>query len=88
MDNFPWNPTTRTGFDGMVAKIPVFLQPIAKTKVAAKAEHLARAAGRGEVTEKDMVDAFFMETPFGFHGPMKTDMKDLGINYTQYGHTP
>ena len=24
--------------------------------------------------------------PFGFHGPMKNDMKELGIDHTKYGH--
>ena len=39
-----------------------------------------------EVTEKNLIDAFFKETPFGFHGPMKTDMESVGIDYTKYGH--
>ena len=25
-----------------------------------------------------------METPFGFHGPMKMDMEALGIDYEKY----
>jgi len=51
-----------------------------------KAEAIVTREGRSQVTEKDLVDAFFAETPFGFHGPMKTDMDALGIDYTQYGH--
>ena len=43
---------------------------IAEKKVSQKAESIAREKNRLEVTEKDMVDAFFSETPFGFHGPM------------------
>jgi len=70
----------------MIERVPVFLRPIAQTKVGARAEIFAREAGRGEITEKDLVDAFFKETPFGFHGPMKTDMDALGIDYKQYGH--
>ena len=27
-----------------------------------------------------------METPFGFHGPMKLDMEELGIDYKKYGY--
>ena len=47
---------------------------------------MATQANRLAVTEKDLVDAFFSETPFGFHGPMKCDMDEFGIDYTQYGY--
>lgn len=82
-----WEKDTQEKFELMIAKIPVFLRGIARQKVAQRAQAMAAKDNR-PVGEKDMVDAFFLETPFGFHGPMKTDMKDLGINYTQYGHTP
>ena len=59
---------------------------MAQEKVSKKAEAIVVKDGRGQVTEKDLVDAFFAETPFGFHGPMKTDMEALGIDYTKYGH--
>lgn len=62
------------------------MREIAKTKVSQKAESLVKEANRAEVTEKDMIDAFFAATPFGFHGPMKCDMEDLGIDYTKYGY--
>ena len=81
-----WNPKTEADFKNMMAKVPIFLRPIAQEKVSKKAVSLAEKAGRREVSEKDMIDAFFAETPFGFHGPLKTDMKDLGINYEQYGY--
>ena len=64
----------------------IFLRDIAKEKVSKTAEGLAEKENRSEMTEKDLVDAFFVETPFGFHGPMKTDMEAIGIDYTQYGH--
>ena len=70
----------------MISKIPIFLRGVAKDKVFKKAENLAQQAGRQEVCEKDMVDAFFLETPFGFHGPMKCDMREFGINYVKYGY--
>jgi hypothetical protein len=81
-----WEAATQDKFNQMIAKIPPFLRPVAQGKVSKKAEALALKEQRKEVSEKDMVDAFFLETPFGFHGPMKTDMRDLGIEYTKYGH--
>lgn len=81
-----WDRTTKEKFEQMLGRVPVFLKGIAQEKVGKRAQALAAAAGRAEVTEKDLVDAFFAETPFGFHGPMKTDMEALGIDYTQYGH--
>ena len=59
---------------------------MAREKVSQKAENLTAQANRREVTEKDLVDACFAETPFGFHGPMKTDMEEFGIDYKKYGH--
>ena len=81
-----WEPAIKEKFEQMIAKVPVFMRELAKNAVARKAEECAVKAGRTEVNEKDMVDGFFAATPFGFHGPMKNDMKELGIDYTQYGH--
>lgn len=84
--NQGWEKSAWEKYGRMIAKIPVFLRPIAEEKVGHTAEKNARENHRDKVNEKDMVDAFFSETPFGFHGPMKTDMQDLGIDYRQYGH--
>ena len=81
-----WEKDTEEKFKQLMAKIPVFLRDMAAQKVSQKAESLAKAENRPEVTEKDMVDAFFAETPFGFHGPMKCDMEETGVDYIQYGH--
>ncbi len=81
-----WEKRAEGKFHQLINKAPVFLRDMARKKVAQKAENLAVQANHPQVTEKDMVDAFFAETPFGFHGPMKTDMQELGIDYTQYGH--
>ncbi len=81
-----WDPDAQVKFDQMMAKVPVFLRELAQKQIAEKAEAFAKGENRDQVLEKDMVDAFFKITPFGFHGPMKTDMESLGINYTQYGH--
>ncbi len=69
-----------------MAKIPVFLRNVAEKKVSQKAESLAQKDNRMVVSEKDLVDAFFAETPFGFHGPMKNDMNELKIDYAKYGY--
>ena len=73
-------------YDQLLGKIPVFMRPIALQKVTKKAETLVLADNRQSVTEKDLVDAFFAETPFGFHGPLKNDMHEFGTNYQQYGY--
>ena len=81
-----WEKGAQEKFEFMIEKIPAVLRGIAQKKVSQKAEKLALENNRREVQEKDMIDAFFSETPFGFHGPMKTDMESLNIDYTQYGH--
>lgn len=81
-----WEQTTEEQFDRMIAKVPIFLREMAEKKISQKAEGIAQKEGRAQITEKDMVDAFFLETPFGFHGPMKNDMQELGIEYTKYGY--
>ena len=81
-----WEKETETKFQALLAKIPIFMRPIAQDKVSKKAENLARSLNHTEINEKDLVDAFFSETPFGFHGPMKSDMEEIGIDYKKYGH--
>jgi len=81
-----WEGTTKEKFDRLIEKVPAFLRGMAQEKVSKKAEAVVTREGRAQVTEKDLVDAFFAETPFGFHGPMKTDMEALGIDYTKYGY--
>ena len=85
--NIIWEKVTQENFEKMLGKIPIFLRETAREKVSKKAQSLAQKDHRSEVIEKDMVDAFFSQTPFGFHGPMKNDMKEFGIDYTKYGHT-
>ena len=79
-----WDPHTEEQFKKLLAKIPVFLRGLAEKSVSKAAQEFARSDGRQVIEEKDF--AFFKETPFGFQGPLKTDMKELGIDYTQYGH--
>ena len=81
-----WDDNTQQQFEQLIAKIPVFLRSMAKEKVTKRAETIVRDDNRTVIGEKDMVDAFFIETPFGFHGPLKTDMEEIQIDYTKYGH--
>ena len=81
-----WDKSTQEKFLRILEEIPPLIRGIAETRVSKKAESIIRQENRTVINEKDMVDAFFAETPFGFHGPMKTDMQNLGIDYTKYGY--
>jgi hypothetical protein len=81
-----WEKDTQEKFQQMLSKIPAVLRGTAEKRVAQRAERIVREDNRSTIGEKDMVDAFFAETPFGFHGPMKTDMQALHIDYMKYGH--
>jgi hypothetical protein len=81
-----WERSTQEKFNRLIEKVPIFIRGIAQEKVSQRAESIIRKEGRSQIVEKDMVDAFFAETPFGFHGPMKNDMKEIGIDYMQYGY--
>ena len=81
-----WDEDTQKKFEQLIEKVPTFLRGTAKEKVSRKAESIVRAENRSVICEKDLVDAFFSETPFGFHGPMKNDMKEVHIDYVKYGH--
>lgn len=81
-----WDGATQEKLRILIGKMPVFMRPIADKAIARKAENLARQDNRSEITEKDMVDAFFTETPFGFQGLMKNDLSSVGIDYTKYGY--
>ncbi len=81
-----WDKPTLEKFKQILAKMPAVLRGIAEQKVTQRAEGLVKEAGRGQVTEKDLVDALFAETPFGFQGLLKNDLGELGVDYTQYGY--
>jgi len=81
-----WDKATEEKFNKILDGIPDMIRGIAETRVSKKAHSIVMETNRTVITEKDMVDAFFAETPFGFHGPMKSDMEKLGIDYMKYGH--
>ena len=86
MENITWDKTAQAQFQKILEQIPDLIRGIAETRVSKKAEGLIRQESLSEITEKDMVDAFFAETPPGFVMAMKSGMRDLGIDYTKYGY--
>ena len=85
-EGITWEKSAGEKFNKILEGIPDMIRGIAETRVSKKAESIVKADNRTEINEKDMVDAFFAETPFGFHAPMKSDMQKVGIDYAKYGH--
>lgn len=81
-----WEKTAQEKFKQMIAKMPVFLRPAAEKAISEKAQSLAEAGGRQTANVKDLVDALFSQTPFGFQGMMKNDLLNIGVDYTLYGY--
>lgn len=81
----PWDTETLKNFEKILEQIPASIRGIAESRVSKKAEKLVLEDGRNEITEKDMVNAFFAETPAGFMGPMTLSMEELNIDYKKYG---
>ncbi len=82
-----WEKAAEEKLFKILEQIPDMIRGIAEARVCRKAEDLVRAQNRLVINEKDMVDAFFAETPGGFMPLMKNSMKELGIDYAQYGHS-
>ena len=81
-----WEKGSDATFKQLIERVPVFLRDMACDKVSKRIESTLQKENRSEASEKDLVDAFFTETPFGFHGPLKTDMEAIGIDYKKYGY--
>ncbi len=81
-----WDKTTREKFDKILEQIPDLVRGIAQIRITKKAEGLIREQNRSEITAKEMIDAFFAETPPAFFNAMKEGMKEVGIDYVKYGH--
>lgn len=81
-----WEKTTQEQFLQILEQIPALIRGIAEIRVSRKAEALVHEQNRDMIAEKDMVDAFFAETPPGFIPPMKASMEELGIDYVKYGY--
>ena len=81
-----WDKPTEEKFLRILEQIPDMVRGIAEVRITKKLESALRQDNRWVITEKDMVDAFFAETPGAFIPAMKTGMEEIGINYTKYGH--
>ena len=86
MSQMIWDNAAQEKFSKLLEQIPDLIRGIAEIRVTKKIESLLQEQNKTEVTEKDMVDAFFAETPAGFIPAMKNGMDELGINYVQYGY--
>ena len=82
-----WEEGAFKNFEKILEDIPHMIRGIAEARVTKKAQGLVRDDNRWIIEEKDMVDAFFAETPGGFLGPMKCSMEALSIDYAQYGYS-
>ncbi len=85
-ERITWEEMTQKHFERILEDIPFAMRGIAEARVTKKAQALVRAGNRSVIEEKDMVDAFFAETPGGFLGPLRCSMEELGIDYKKYGH--
>ena len=82
-----WEAETEKKFHVVLEQIPALIRGVAETLVGKKAVALVREDNRSLVEEKDMVAAFFSETPAGFRKDMIRSLDELGIDYQAYGFT-
>ena len=85
--NITWDKATEEKFLQILEQIPHLVRGIAEVRITRKAESLIRQENRWVIFEKDMVDAFFAETPPAFLSAMKDGMQELGIDFTKYGYS-
>jgi hypothetical protein len=81
-----WEKTVEENFQKILEDIPHMIRGIAEARVSKKAQSIVAEENRTTIMEKDMVDAFFAETPGGFIPVMKNSLDTLGIDYKKYGH--
>lgn len=86
-DHMPmkWEEQTEKKFQIVLEQIPALIRGVAETLVSKKAVRLVREDNRNLVEEKDMVAAFFSETPPGFRKDMIRSLDELGVDYQAYG---
>ena len=80
-----WDKPTEEKFLVILKQIPDMIRGIAETRVNNKAQSIVRAQNRAVIEERDMVEAFFAETPPAFKGAMVKSMQELGIDHKSYG---
>ena len=86
MDKITWEKTVEEQFKQVLEQIPALVRDIAEIRITKKLESVLREQNRTVISEKDMVDALFAETPPGFFPLMKNGLQELNIDYTKYGY--
>jgi histone H3/H4 len=81
-----WEKSVEEKFQKVLEDIPHMIRGIAEARVTRKAQSIAGEDKRWTINEKDMVAAFFAETPGGFIPVMKNSLDQLGIDYKKYGY--
>ena len=81
-----WEKATHEKFEKILEQIPDLVRGIAEIRITKKAQDLIRQQNRLEICEKDMIEAFFAETPPAFVNAMKNGMEELDIDYKKYGY--
>ncbi|UCD15627.1 MAG: hypothetical protein JSV34_00825 [Candidatus Omnitrophota bacterium] len=84
MSQIKWEKKAQEKFKEAVSKMPLFHRRIAEKLVKESAEAIVREKNRQEVTEEDVVRAFFKEVPPAFKGMMVRLLADAGIEYKKY----
>jgi len=87
MEEIIIDPDTREKMEDIISLGPVFFRDEVRQKVTERLKLILKEEGRSLVTEKELVAAFFDVIPPKNHGPLKADMKSIGIDYTQYGYS-
>jgi len=84
MSEIRWDPDVEKRFNETVKKMPLFHRGIAENLVKERAEIIARDKNKSEVSEEEVVQAFFQEVPPAFKGMMKKLLHEMKIDYTKY----
>lgn len=79
-----WDKAVEQKFAAAVSKMPFFYRGITQKLVRAKSESLAQQQNSGYVSEQELVNAFFEETPAAFKEAMKGVLNAAEIDYKKY----
>jgi len=81
-----WEEGVLENFKKVIERMPVFVRDMARGQITKKANVTATEQKRDSINEKDLIDAFFSETPSAFHGMMMDDLDAIGLDYKKYGY--
>lgn len=84
MNKITWNPQVEEKFKAALANMPLFYRRVAEKMVRERAEIIAQEKNKAEISEEDMVLAFFKEVPGPFKGMMKDLLREAKVDYKKY----